>query len=93
MLGSRDATFRYLIESFPRLLLLSLEYHMKPMVNFLESIGVPRGCSRSILILFPPILFYDIEKDIKLSIQAFKKVSILFLMPTSFYVLSASKML
>ncbi|KAF7135240.1 hypothetical protein RHSIM_Rhsim08G0251500 [Rhododendron simsii] len=74
MLGSRDATFRYLIESFPRLLLLSLEYHMKPMVNFLESIGVPRGCSRSILIVFPPILFSDIEKDIKPSIQAFKKV-------------------
>ena len=76
MLGSGDATFRYLIESFPRILLLSLESHMKPMVKFLEDIGVPRGCTRNILILFPPIIFYNIENDIKLRIQAFEKVSI-----------------
>lgn len=74
MLGSRDATFQYLIESFPRLLLLSLESHMKPTVNFLEGIGVPRGCLRNIFLLFPPILLYDIEEDIKPRIQAFKKV-------------------
>ncbi|PSS07225.1 Transcription termination factor like [Actinidia chinensis var. chinensis] len=75
MLGSGDASFRYLIESFPRILLLSLESHMKPMVKFLEDIGVPRGCTRNILILFPPIIFYNIENDIKLRIQAFEKVS------------------
>ncbi|KAL6996081.1 hypothetical protein U1Q18_006217 [Sarracenia purpurea var. burkii] len=74
MLGSQDPTFRYLIESFPRLLLLSLESHMKPMMEFLEDIGVPRGCTRNILILFPPIIFYDIEKDIKLRIHAFGKL-------------------
>ncbi|XP_028090547.1 transcription termination factor MTERF4, chloroplastic [Camellia sinensis] len=74
VLGSQDASFRYLIESFPRLLLLSLESHMKPLVEFLEDIGVPRGCMRNILLLFPPIFFYDIEKDIKPRIQAFQKV-------------------
>ncbi|KAK9281996.1 hypothetical protein L1049_004907 [Liquidambar formosana] len=74
MLGSKDASFRYFVESFPRLLLLSLETRMKPMVDFLEDIGVPRGCMRNVLLIFPPIVFYDIEKDIKPRILAFEKI-------------------
>ncbi|XP_057968541.1 transcription termination factor MTERF2, chloroplastic isoform X3 [Malania oleifera] len=74
MLVSEDATFRYLIESFPRLLKLSLESHMKPMVEFLENIGVCRGSMRNVLLLFPPIFFYDIEAGIKLRLHAFGKV-------------------
>ena len=73
MLGSNDASFRYLIESFPRLLLLSVESHMKPMVEFLENIGVPRGCLINLILLFPPIIFYNIEL-IKLRVLAFKEV-------------------
>jgi len=73
MLGSNDASFRYLIESFPRLLLLSVEYHMKPMVEFLENIGVPRKCLINLILLFPPIIFFNIEV-IKLRLLAFKEV-------------------
>lgn len=73
MLGSNDASFRYLIESFPRLLLLSVESHMKPMVEFLENIGVPRGRLINLILLFPPIIFYNIEL-IKLRVLAFKEV-------------------
>lgn len=73
MLGSNDASFRYLIESFPRLLLLSVESHMKPMVEFLENIGVPRGRLLNLILLFPPIIFYNIEL-IKLRVLAFKEV-------------------
>ncbi|GJV06219.1 hypothetical protein Tco_1343875 [Tanacetum coccineum] len=40
MLGSGDGPFRYLIESFPRLLLLSVESNFKPMVDYLAHIGV-----------------------------------------------------
>ena len=78
MLGSHDASFRYFVESFPRFLLLSLELQMKPLVEFLEDVGVPRGCMRNILLLFPPIVFYDLEKDIKLRIKAFEKVITIF---------------
>lgn len=74
MLGSNDASFQYLIESFPRLLLLSVEYHMKPMVKFLENIGVPRGCLINLILLFPPIIFCKIEV-IKLRLLAFKEVT------------------
>ena len=73
MLGSNDASFRYLIESFPRLLLLSVESHMKPMVEFLENIGVPRGRLINLILLFPPVIFYNIEL-IKLRVLAFKEV-------------------
>jgi len=51
---------------------------MKPLVEFLEDVGVPRGCMRNILLLFPPIVFYDLEKDIKLRIKAFEKVITIF---------------
>ncbi|KAJ9568482.1 hypothetical protein OSB04_004448 [Centaurea solstitialis] len=75
LLGSGDgSSFRFLIESFPRLLLLSVESHMKPMVEFLGYAGVPKGCIRNILLLYPPILFYDIQKDIKPTRQVFTKV-------------------
>lgn len=73
MLGSNNASFRYLIESFPRLLLLSVESHMKPMVEFVENIGVPRGRLINLILLFPPIIFYNIEL-IKLRVLAFKEV-------------------
>ncbi|GAB4841864.1 hypothetical protein Ancab_011819 [Ancistrocladus abbreviatus] len=75
MLGLEDASFRHLIESFPHLLLLSMESCMKPMVEFLEEVEVPGQCIGNILLLFPPIVFRDIEKDIKPGIVAFEKVA------------------
>lgn len=74
MLGSADATFAYLLESFPRLLSLSVDFHMKPMVKFLEDIGIPQECMRYVLLLFPPIIFYDLETDTKPKLMALKTV-------------------
>ncbi|CAM8957364.1 unnamed protein product [Rhodiola kirilowii] len=74
MLGSKDASFRHLIESFPRLLLLSVESHIKPMAKYLEGIGVPEGCLRNVLLVYPPIIFYNIKIDISprlLNLQKF----------------------
>ncbi|XP_074294731.1 uncharacterized protein LOC141622608 [Silene latifolia] len=65
MLGCYDASFRYLIESFPRLLLLSVDNHMKPLVNFLESVEVPKDRMGNVLLLYPPLLFLDIKEVIK----------------------------
>ncbi|XP_060206123.1 transcription termination factor MTERF2, chloroplastic [Lycium barbarum] len=73
LLGSEDASFRYLIESFPRLLLLPKESHIKRLMEFLDDIGVAEGCKRQILLLFPPIIFYDIEKDVRPRLQAILK--------------------
>ncbi|KAL0421715.1 UNVERIFIED_CONTAM: Transcription termination factor MT, chloroplastic [Sesamum latifolium] len=65
LLGSEHTSFRHLIESFPRLLFLPLQSRVKQIVKFLENIGVPKGCVRNILLLYPPILSYDIEEDIR----------------------------
>ncbi|KAK4361702.1 hypothetical protein RND71_016943 [Anisodus tanguticus] len=73
LLGSQDASFRHLIESFPRLLLLPKESHMKHLMEFLDDIGVEEGCKRQILLLFPPIIFYDIEQDVRPRLQAILK--------------------
>ncbi|XP_028805770.1 transcription termination factor MTERF2, chloroplastic [Neltuma alba] len=61
MLNSSDAAFDFLIESFPRLLLLSVKFHMKPLAAFLESVGIQRGLIRNILLTFPPSLLWNIE--------------------------------
>ncbi|GLT61755.1 hypothetical protein SLA2020_344380 [Shorea laevis] len=77
MLGSVDATFRCLIESFPRLLLLPVESHLKPMVNFLETVGISKRLLGNILLLFPPILFCEIQ-EIKRKALALNKVGAVY---------------
>ncbi|XP_010259935.1 PREDICTED: transcription termination factor MTERF2, chloroplastic isoform X2 [Nelumbo nucifera] len=74
MLDSKDVSFQYFVESFPRFLMLPVEYHLKLLVEFFQDIGVPKELTRVVILLFPPIIFYDIEKDIKPRIKAFEKV-------------------
>ncbi|KAI3990314.1 hypothetical protein MKX01_037653 [Papaver californicum] len=74
MLGSKDLSFQYIIQSFPRILMLSVENHTKPLVKFLEGIGVPKERVRAIFLLFPPAIFYDIEKDLKPRMRVFEKI-------------------
>ncbi|XVE89300.1 hypothetical protein DITRI_Ditri19aG0191400 [Diplodiscus trichospermus] len=73
MLGAVDATFRFLLESFPRLLLLPVESHLKPIVEFLENIGVPRRSMGKVFLLFPPVLFCKVQ-GIKTKVLALEKV-------------------
>ncbi|KFK42274.1 hypothetical protein AALP_AA2G234600 [Arabis alpina] len=75
MLGSVDASFRFLIESFPRLLLLSEENDMKPIVEFLESIGVPKDCVGKLLLLYPPIMLGKTEEMKRRVAAALEKVN------------------
>jgi len=82
MLGSADASFRYLIESFPRLLLLSVESNLKPMVEFLENIGVDKGRMGNIFLLYPPMMFCEI-KDVRRKLFTFEEVSFIFEICTS----------
>ncbi|KAL7115426.1 hypothetical protein ACP275_04G183500 [Erythranthe tilingii] len=76
LLASENTSFRHLIESFPRLLLTPLQSRVKPLVQFLEDIGVPKRLVRNILLLFPPILSYDIDKDIKPRLRSFQKIGV-----------------
>ncbi|CAH2067852.1 unnamed protein product [Thlaspi arvense] len=78
MLGSVDASFRFLIESFPRLLLLSEEKDMKPMVEFLESIGIPKDCLGKVLLLYPPIMLSKTEEIKRRVSAALDKVNVMY---------------
>ncbi|XP_073273276.1 uncharacterized protein [Primulina huaijiensis] len=73
LLGS-NACFPYFIETFPCLLFLPLESRIQSIMKFLEDIGVPKGYIRNIFLLFPPILSYDIDKDIKPRLQSYAKI-------------------
>lgn len=74
MLGSSDASFRCLVESFPHILSLPLDTHLKPMMELLESIGIPKERMHAIFLLFPPILLCD-SKDIERKVLSLKKVN------------------
>ena len=74
MLAHGDVSFPYLIESFPMLLLCSEDNHLKPLIDFLEYIGIPKPNTASVLLLFPPIILSDIENDIKPRIHEWEKV-------------------
>ncbi|XP_042047008.1 transcription termination factor MTERF2, chloroplastic-like [Salvia splendens] len=76
LLGSENASFGYLIESFPHLLVLPLESCVKPIVLFLEVVRVPKECIRNIILLFPPVLTYDIDTDIKPRLRSFEKIGV-----------------
>ncbi|XP_010928768.1 uncharacterized protein [Elaeis guineensis] len=76
MIAYEDASFPYIIESFPRLLLCSTENHLKPFVGFLELVGVSKERISAILLSFPPIIFYDIEKEMKPRIHSLEKAGI-----------------
>ena len=55
--------------------LLCLENnHLKPLLEFLENIGIPKPKIASVLLLYPPIIFSDVENDIKPRIREWEKV-------------------
>ncbi|KAG8050320.1 hypothetical protein GUJ93_ZPchr0009g854 [Zizania palustris] len=76
MLGHGDVSFPYLIESFPMLLLCSEDNHLKPLIDFLLHIGIPKPRIASVLLSFPPIILSNVENDIKPRINAWEKVGI-----------------
>uniref|UniRef100_A0A0E0M4I9 Uncharacterized protein n=1 Tax=Oryza punctata TaxID=4537 RepID=A0A0E0M4I9_ORYPU len=73
MLGHGDVAFPYLIESFPMLLLCSENNNLKPLIDFLQYIGIPKPRIASVLLSFPPIILSDVETDIKPRINAWEK--------------------
>ncbi|KAG8050317.1 hypothetical protein GUJ93_ZPchr0009g2349 [Zizania palustris] len=75
MLGHGDVSFPYLIESFPMLLLCSEDNHLKPLIDFLLYIGIPKPRIASVLLSFPPIILSNVENDIKPRINAWEKIS------------------
>jgi mTERF domain-containing protein len=77
ILASQDAAFRCFIESFPRILLLSLNNHISPILDFLQNIGIPAERIPNIILAFPPILLWNVPL-LKTRVRALNQVSQLF---------------
>ncbi|KAJ1382184.1 Transcription termination factor, mitochondrial/chloroplastic [Sesbania bispinosa] len=75
LVSNDDAAFCYLIESFPRLLLLSVDNHVTRVVNFFENIGIPRNRIPNIILGFPPILLWNLQV-LKTRVLALKEIDI-----------------
>ncbi|KAF1859618.1 hypothetical protein Lal_00010202 [Lupinus albus] len=75
MLSSKDSAFNYLIESFPRLLLLSVDDHMMHTMEFLENIGIPRVHISYMILCFPPILLWNLRL-LKNRVLALKEIDL-----------------
>ncbi|KAL5156433.1 Transcription termination factor MTERF6, chloroplastic/mitochondrial [Glycine soja] len=61
ILAYKNAAFRSLIESFPRLLQLSVDNHFTPILHFLHNFGIPTFRISNIILAFPPLLFWDLQ--------------------------------
>ena len=48
--------------------------NLKPLTDFLESIGISKLRIASVLLLFPPIMLSDVETDIKPRIHEWEKI-------------------
>jgi mTERF domain-containing protein len=77
ILASQDAAFRCFIESFPRILLLSLNNHISPILDFLQNIGIPADRIPNIILGFPPILLWNVPL-LKTRVRALNQVSQFF---------------
>ncbi|WCJ37180.1 Mitochondrial transcription termination factor family protein [Euphorbia peplus] len=75
MLGVSNASFRYIVESFPHVLALPLEAHLEPMVELLLTLGVPKERMGSIFLLFPPIISGGVN-GIKRNLLALEKIGV-----------------
>ncbi|XP_057458332.1 uncharacterized protein LOC130749065 isoform X2 [Lotus japonicus] len=75
VLTSRDSAFCYLIESFPRILSLSVDNHLTRIVDFLHNIGIPRNLIPNIILGFPPILLWNLQL-LKTRVLALKEIDV-----------------
>ncbi|XP_078439176.1 mitochondrial transcription termination factor family protein [Wolffia australiana] len=76
MLQFEDTSLPCLVESFPHLLSCSLQSQWKPLIEILETVGVSKEFVKDILLLFPPLIFYDTEGDLKPRIRALSKFGV-----------------
>ncbi|KAJ0968684.1 hypothetical protein J5N97_021561 [Dioscorea zingiberensis] len=75
MLGY-ESSFPCIIESFPGLLSQLTEDNFEMLTEFLGSLAIPNSNIGIILLLFPPVIFYDIEEDIQPRIHSLEKAGV-----------------
>lgn len=71
--SARFATAR-LVEGFPHIFLRDLDAELRPVFTFLEAVGVPNESLGIVLLLFPPVLMCNADRDLHSRLRTLKKV-------------------
>ena len=71
--SARFAVVR-LVEEFPHVFLRELDTELRSVLTFLETVGVPNESLGSVLLLFPPVLLCDPNRDLQSRLRTLKKV-------------------
>jgi hypothetical protein len=71
--SSHFATAR-LVEGFPHIFLRDLDTELRPVFTFLEAVGVPNESLGKVLLLFPPVLMCNGDRELQPRLRTLKKV-------------------
>jgi len=74
LLGSAQFATARLVEGFPHIFLRDLDLELRPVITFLEAVGVPNESLGKVLLLFPPVLMCNADRDLQPRLRTLKKV-------------------
>lgn len=63
-----------LVEGFPYIFLRDLDTELRSVLTFLETVGVLNESLGTVLLLFPPVLLCDPDRDLQPRLRTLKKV-------------------
>ncbi|KAK8469849.1 hypothetical protein PHAVU_005G185600 [Phaseolus vulgaris] len=75
ILASPDSAFCFLIQSFPRLLHLSVDNHLTHILDSLHNFGIPTSRISNIVLAFPPLLFWNLQL-LQARLLTFKQINV-----------------
>jgi len=76
LLHSTPFAVACLIENFPKIFLQGLDTKLRPVLDFLESMGVSADAVGQVVLLYPPVLLCDIDQDLKKRARTLTKVGV-----------------
>ncbi|XP_027929782.1 transcription termination factor MTERF2, chloroplastic [Vigna unguiculata] len=75
ILASQDSAFSSLIQSFPRMLHLSVDNHLTLILDSLLNFGIPTSRVSHIILAFPPLLFWN-HQILQTRLLAVKQINV-----------------
>lgn len=74
-LNLKEKALALVIETFPHILIRSVELQLQPVVTYLEDVGIPPENLGRVILCFPPCLLYDVTEELKPRMKKLRAVS------------------
>ena len=74
LLASAHYATARLVEGFPLIFLRDLDTELRSVLAFLETVGVSKESLGRVLLLFPPVLLCDPDRELQSRLRTLKKV-------------------